>query len=60
MECPWKVLRKKAFHRWHRSFEEFQGTVSPELDHLADYQEELATLTVEKFQRHLKAELIAT
>jgi hypothetical protein len=29
------------------------------LDHLEDYRDELATLMVEKFQRHPKAERLA-
>ena len=59
IERLWKFLRKKALTRWHRSFEELQVAVSAVLDHLEDYQEELTTLMVEKFQRHPKAELVA-
>jgi transposase len=59
IERLWKFLRKKALTRWHRSFEELQVAVSAVLDHLEDYQEELTTLMVEKFQRHPKAEPVA-
>jgi transposase len=59
IERLWKFLRKKAFTRWHRSFEELQAAVSEVLDHLEDYREELTTLMVEKFQRHPKAESVA-
>jgi hypothetical protein len=45
--------------RWHRSFKELQVAVSAVLDHLADYQEELTALMVEKFQRHPKAQPVA-
>ena len=59
IERLWKFLRKKAFCRWHGSFEELQAAVSAVLDHLEDYREELTTLMVEKFQRHPKAEPVA-
>jgi transposase len=59
IERLWKFLRKKAFTRWHQSFEELQAAVSVVLDHLEDYRDELATLMVEKFQRHPKAERLA-
>jgi transposase len=59
IERLWKFLRRKAFTRWHKTFEELQAAVSAVLDHLADYQEELTTLMTEKFQRYPKTEPVA-
>jgi transposase len=56
IERLWKFLRKRAFTRWHQSFEAMEQAVSEVLDHLGDYREELATLMTEKFQRHPRAE----
>jgi transposase len=56
IERLWQFLRKKAFTRWHKTFEAMQEAVSAVLDHLEDYQAELRTLMTEKFQRHPKAE----
>jgi transposase len=56
IERLWKFLRKKAFTRWHATFEALEGAVSEVLDHLADYQGELATLMTERFQRHPKTQ----
>jgi transposase len=56
IELLWKFLRKKAFTRWHKTFEAMQEAVSAVLDHLEDYQAELRILMTEKFQRHPKAE----
>jgi transposase len=60
IERLWKFLRKKAFTRWHESFEEMEAAVSAVLDHLEDYRAELTTLMTEKFQRHplAKAEVV--
>src|SRR5262249_41800705 len=55
IERLWKFLRKKAFTRWHKTFEAMQEAVSGVLDHLEEYRDELATLMTEKFQRHPKA-----
>lgn len=55
IERLWKFLRKKAFTRWHKTFEELQAAVSEVLDHLDKYTAELATLMVERFQLHPKA-----
>jgi transposase len=55
IERLWKLLRKKAFTRWHKTFEDMEAAVSAVLDHLQDYAEELDTLMTEKFQRHPKA-----
>jgi transposase len=52
IERLWKFLRKKAFTRWHKSFEALEEAVSEVLDHLGDYRGELVTLMTEKFQRH--------
>ncbi|MFL5515725.1 MAG: IS630 family transposase [Gemmatimonadales bacterium] len=56
IERLWKFLRKKAFTRWHQTFEAMQQAVSDVLDHLEDYRAELTTLMTEKFQRHPKAQ----
>jgi transposase len=55
IERLWKFLRKKAFTRWHPTFEALQEAVSAVLDHVEDYRDELTTLMTEKFQRHPKA-----
>jgi transposase len=55
IERLWKFLRKKAFTRWHKTFEGMEAAVSEVLDHLEDYRDELATLMTEKFQRHPQA-----
>jgi transposase len=59
IERLWKFLRKKAFTRWHPTFEALQEAVSAVLDHMEDYRNELATLMTEKFQRHPKAKAAA-
>jgi transposase len=56
IERLWKFLRAKAFTRWHKTFEEMEAAVSAVLDHLGQYRQELATLMVERFQRHPRAE----
>jgi hypothetical protein len=53
------LLRKKAFTRWHKSFDAMEQAVSQVLDHLEDYREELDTLMTEKFQRHPKTKAAA-
>ncbi|HMB04735.1 MAG TPA: IS630 family transposase [Isosphaeraceae bacterium] len=58
IERLWKFLRKKAFTRWHKSFEGMEAAVSAVLDHLEEYRAELATLMTEKFQRHPKAKAV--
>src|SRR3982751_690702 len=50
IERLWKFLRKTALNRWHKTFEAMQETVAAVLDHLDDYQSELATLMTERFQ----------
>jgi transposase len=52
IERLWKLLRKEAFTRWHKTFEAMEAAVSAVLDHLEDYRAELTTLMTEKFQRH--------
>jgi transposase len=49
IERLWKFLRKKAFQRWHKTFEEMQGAVAGVLDRLGDYRDELSTLMTERF-----------
>jgi transposase len=60
IERLWKLLRKEAFTRWHRTFEAMEAAVSAVLDHLEDYRAELTTLMTEEFQRHplAKAEVV--
>jgi transposase len=52
IERLWKLLRKEAFTRWHRTFEAMEAAVSAVLDHLGDYRTEVTTLMTERFQRH--------
>ncbi len=59
IERLWKFLRKKAFTRWHKTFEAMEGAVSEVLDHLGDYRAELATLMAERFQLHPRAGRVA-
>jgi transposase len=59
IERLWKFLRKKAFTRWHKTFEDMEAAVSAVLDHLEEYREELTTLMTEKFQRHPHAKAVA-
>jgi hypothetical protein len=49
IERLWKFLRKKAFHRWHMSFEGMQAAVAEVLDRLGDHRDELSTLMAERF-----------
>ena len=49
IERLWKFLRKKAFQRWHVTFEGMQEAVAGVLDRLGDYRDELATLMTERF-----------
>jgi transposase len=49
IERLWKFLRKKALQQWHPTFEAMQQEVAGVLDHLADYEKELATLMAERF-----------
>src|SRR3954466_7758791 len=55
IERLWKLLRKEAFTRWHKTFEDMERAVSEVLDHLGDLKEELDSLMTERFQRHPKA-----
>jgi transposase len=59
IERMWKLLRKKAFTRWHKTFEAMEAAVSAVLDHLEVYRAELISLMTEKFQRHPHAKLVA-
>ena len=54
-----KFLRKKAFTRWHQTFEDMEAAVSAVLDHLEEYRGELITLMTEKFQCHPHAKAVA-
>lgn len=49
IERLWRFLRQKALRRWHKTFEAMQEAVSAVLDHLEQYQDELATLMVDTF-----------
>src|SRR4051794_17743653 len=49
IERLWKLLRKKALNRWHKTFEEMQAAVAEVLDRLGDYRDELSTLMTERF-----------
>jgi transposase len=49
IERLWKFLRKKAFQRWHKTFDELQGAVAGVLDRLGEYRDELSTLMTERF-----------
>ncbi len=49
IERLWKFLRKKAFQRWHVTFEGMQAAVAGVLDRLGDYRGELSTLMTERF-----------
>jgi transposase len=49
IERLWKFLRKKAFNRWHVTFEGMQAAVAGVLDRLGDYRDELSTLMTERF-----------
>jgi transposase len=59
IERLWKFLRKKAFTRWHQTFEAMEAAVSAVLDHLESYRAELTTLMTEKFQLHPRREAVA-
>jgi transposase len=59
IERLWKFLRKKAFTRWHQTFEAMEVAVSAVLDHLESYRAELTTLMTEKFQLHPRMEAVA-
>jgi DDE superfamily endonuclease len=59
IERRWKFLRKKAFTRWHQTFEDMEAAVSAVLDHLEEYRGELITLMTEKFQCHPQAKAVA-
>jgi transposase len=49
IERLWKFLRKKAFQRWHVTFEGMQAAVAAVLDRLSEYRDELSTLMTERF-----------
>ena len=55
IERLWKLLRKKAFTCWHKTFEAMQEAVSKVLDHLEEYRADLTTLMTERFQLHPRA-----
>jgi transposase len=57
IERLWKFLKQKALSRWHPTFEAMQQAVSEVLDHLDDYQDELATLMVDEFHIIQKQEI---
>jgi transposase len=49
IERLWKFLRKKAFQRWHVTFEGMQAAVAEVLDRLGESRDELSTLMTERF-----------
>jgi transposase len=49
IERLWKFLRKKAFQRWHLTFEGMQAAVAEVLDRLGEYRDELSPLMTERF-----------
>src|SRR3712207_7331336 len=51
IERLWKFLRKKAFTRWHQTFESMEAAVSAVPDHLESYRAELTTLIDRKSTR---------
>jgi transposase len=59
IERLWKLLRKKAFTRWHKTVEDMETAVSEVRDHLENSKKELTTLMTEKFQRHPRAKAVA-
>jgi transposase len=59
IERLWKLLRKEAFTRWHKTFKDMEQAVSEVLDRLGDYREELGTLMTERFQRHPRVRVAA-
>jgi hypothetical protein len=50
MERLWGFLKDKALGDYHPTFEGFGEAIAQVLDHLEDYEEELATLMTEKFE----------
>lgn len=50
IERMWKFLKKHALSDWHSSFEAMQQAVANVLDHLEQYDDELASLLRENFQ----------
>jgi transposase len=57
IERLWKFLKQKALSRWHPTFEAMEQAISEVLDHLGDYQDELATLMVDEFHVIQKQEI---
>jgi transposase len=57
IERLWKLMKKEALARWHPTFEAMEQALSDVLDHLDEYQEELATLMVDEFHIIPKQEI---
>jgi transposase len=57
IERLWKLMKQEALARWHPTFEAMQQAVSEVLDHLDEYQDELATLMVDEFHIIRKQEI---
>jgi transposase len=57
IERLWKLMKQKALGRWHQTFESMEQAISCVLDHLDEYQEELATLMVDEFHIIPKQEI---
>ena len=49
IERLWKFLKKKAFQRWHMTFEGMQAAVAGVWDRLGEYRNELSTPMTERF-----------
>jgi transposase len=58
IERMWKLLRKKAFTRWHKTFEAMEEAVSEVLDHSENCRDERTSLMTEKFQLHPHAKAV--
>lgn len=50
IERLWGFLKEKALADYHATFDEFVAAIARVLDHLSDYEEELASLLTEKFE----------
>jgi transposase len=58
IERLWKFLRKQALRKWHATFADMQQAVAEVLDHLNQYEEQLATLMTERFRLSPRIETV--